>query len=120
MADRVLLFSWGMPVRGREERAIEVFNESVGLYGKMQQQGRIQGFDVTLLEPSGQMQGYAQLHGSEDQLNAVRGSEDFQRLIADAQLIVDDVRLVSGVTNAGVAQRMGTFQEAVAKVPQSA
>ena len=49
MADRVLFIGWGTPVRGREERALEVFNESLGLYGRMQQEGRIESFDVTLL-----------------------------------------------------------------------
>jgi hypothetical protein len=120
MADRVLLFSWGTPVRGREERALEVFNESVGLYGQMQADGRIEKFDITLFEPNALMSGCAQLHGSEDQLNAVRGSEDFQRMIADAQMIVDEVTLVPGVTNAGVAEQIGIFQDAISKVPQTA
>ena len=66
------------------------------------------------------MQGYAQLHGSEDQLNAVAGSDDFQRLIADAQMIVDDVSLTRGVTDQGVADQIGIFQEAISKVPQMA
>jgi hypothetical protein len=120
MADRVLMFSWGTPVRGREERALEVFNESVGLYGQMQQEGRIEAFDITLLEPNGDMNGYALLHGSEDQLNAVRSADDFQRMIVDAELIVDDVRLLGGTTGAGVGEQIGMYQEAVAKVPQHA
>jgi hypothetical protein len=120
MADRVLLFTWAEPVRGREERALEVFNESVGLYGQLQQDGRIESFDITLLEPNGEMSGYAQLHGSADQLNALRESEDFQRLTIDAQLIVEDVRLIGGVTGAGIAEQMGFYQEAVSKVAQHA
>jgi hypothetical protein len=120
MADRVLLFSWGTPVRGREERALEVFNESVGLYGKMQQDGRIEKFDLMLFEPNGLMDGCVQLHGAQSQLDAVRESDDFQRLIADATLIVDDIKLVAGVTNAGVAEQMAIFQEAISKVPQMA
>jgi hypothetical protein len=120
MADRVLLFTWGTPVRGREERALEVFNESVGLYGQMQQDGRIESFDITLLEPNGYMNGFAQLHASQDQLDEIHASEDFQRLIVDAALIVDDVRLIDGATGAGVAEQIGLYQEAVAKVPQHA
>jgi hypothetical protein len=120
MADRVLLFTGAEPVRGREERALEVFNESIGLYGRMQQDGRIEGFDITLLEPNAHMGGYAQLHGSQDQLNEVRESEDFQRMIVDAQLIVDGVQLIGGVSGAGVAEQIGMYQEAIAKVPQHA
>ena len=120
MADRVLLFTWAEPVRGREERALEVFNESVGMYGRLQQDGRIESFDITLLEPNAEMGGYAQLHGSAQQLDALRESEDFQRLVIDAQLIVEDVRLIAGVTGSGIAQQMQLYQEAVAKVPQHA
>ncbi len=49
MADRILFISWGAPVAGREERGLEVFNDAVGLYGRMQQEGRIESFDVVLL-----------------------------------------------------------------------
>jgi len=35
MADRVLFISWRTPVRGREERGLEVFNESMGLDGRI-------------------------------------------------------------------------------------
>ena len=41
MADRVLFITWGEVVRGREERALEVFSESLGFYGRLQQDGRI-------------------------------------------------------------------------------
>ena len=52
MADRLLFLSWGAPVRGREERSLEVFNASMGLYGRLQQEGRIEGFDVALMTPN--------------------------------------------------------------------
>ena len=68
MADRVLFISWGENVAGREERGLEVFNEAVGFYGRMQQEGRIEGFDVVLLEPNGDIDGYIELTGSAEQL----------------------------------------------------
>ena len=49
MADRILFITWKAPVRGLEERAVESFNEAIGLYGRMQQEGRIESFDVALL-----------------------------------------------------------------------
>jgi hypothetical protein len=53
MADRILFIGWGAPVRGREERGLEVFDEAVGFYGRCQQDGRIEAFNVILLEPHG-------------------------------------------------------------------
>jgi hypothetical protein len=120
MADRVLFISWRAPVRGREERGLEVFNESMGLYGRMQQEGRIEKFDVVLLEPSGDLNGYIELHGSAEQLAAIREDEEFQRNTIEAELIVDGLRHIEGITNEEIARQMAFYQEAVARVPQSA
>jgi hypothetical protein len=118
MADRVLFIGWGAPVHGREERGLEVFNDALGMYGRMQQVGRIEGFDVTLLDPNGDLNGYMQLRGSAEQLAALRASEDFRRLLIDASLIVDDLKVCDGFTNEGIAREMALYQEAIAKVPQ--
>lgn len=119
MADRVLVISWGETVRGREERAMEVFNEAVGLMGRMQQDGRIESFDIVLLGPNGSVGGYFTVHGSAEQLAALNEDEDFQRNTVDASLIVDNLRHMQGFTGEAVAQQMALYQEAIAKVPQA-
>lgn len=120
MADRVLFIGWGTTVRGREQRALEVFNESLGLYGRMQQEGRIESFDVTLLGASSVLNGYMELKGDTAQIQALQEDEEFQRTIVDASLIVDDLNVIAGYTNAGVAARMAIYAEGIAKVPQTA
>jgi hypothetical protein len=120
MADRVLFVSWGMTARGREERGLEVFNESVGLYGRMQQDGKIEGFDVCLMDPNGTLDGYVQVRGSAEQLATLMADEEWRRNMADASLIVDDLRVTGGSINEGVARDMALYQEAIGKVPQSA
>jgi len=119
MADRVLFLSWGTAVRGREERSLEVFNDAVGLYGRMQQEGRIERFEIVLLEPNTTVGGYFALHGSADQLAAVREDEDFRELLVAAQLIVEDLQITDGVTDAGIAVEMERFQRQTALVPQA-
>lgn len=120
MADRVVFISWGQVVRGREERAMENFNETVGLYGQMQQDGRIEGFDVVLLNPSTGMDGYIEIQGSAEQLATLKESEDFQSQLATATLIVDDLKMADGYTGAAIAKQMEMYQAAISKVPQSA
>lgn len=120
MADRVLFISWGAAVRGAEERGLEVFNEALGMLGRMQQDGRIDGFDVCLLEPNGELNGFVLVRGSADQINTLREDNEFRRSTADATLIVDRFRHIEGYTNEGVARQMAIYQEAVAKVPQRA
>lgn len=120
MADRMLFIGWGEPARGREERGLEVFNESIALYGRLQQEGRIEKFDVVLLDPTPGLGGYIELHGSAEQLTAVRADEGFRRTLVDASLIVDDLRVVEGFTDAGIAREMALYQESIARVPQHA
>ena len=118
MADRMLFISWGAPVRGREERSLEVFNEAIGLLGRMQQEGRIESLDVALFTPNADVNGYVAVHGSAAQIDALRQDEEFVRSTADAMMIVDKLRHIEGYSNEGVARQMGVFRDAIAKVPQ--
>jgi hypothetical protein len=120
MADRVLFISWGQVVRGAEERSIEVFNDALGLCGRMQQEGRIEKFDVALMDPNGDFDGYIEIFGSAEQIAAVREDPEFVRNTIDAQLCVDRIVHTTGYCNQGVAQMMSLYQEALAKVPQRA
>ena len=120
MADRMLFISWGEVVTGREERALEVFNESVGFYGRLAQEGRIESFDVCLLDPNPGMEGFVMLRGSAAQLADVHDDPEFRRITADALLIVHDFRFTQGYCGQGVADQMALFAEATAKVPQMA
>jgi hypothetical protein len=119
MADRMLYISWGANVAGREERGLEVFNEALGLYGRMQQEGRIASFDVAILVPNGGIDGFIALKGSADQMNAALEDREFQSVLADASLIVKDLRVCHGYTDEGIAPQMAIFAEAISKVPQA-
>lgn len=99
---------------------MENFNETVGLYGQMQQDGRLESFEVVLLNPSTGIDGYIAIHGSADQLTALKESEDYQRQLAAATLIVDELKVTDGFANEGVAQQMAIYQDVISKVPQTA
>jgi hypothetical protein len=120
MADRVLFISWGATIPGREERGLEVFNEAMGLYGRMQQEGRIESFDVVLLNPSGDIEGYIELHGTHEQLDTVQQDEDFRRSLIDATLVAERMSVVEGITNEALAGEIALYQESISKLPQPA
>jgi hypothetical protein len=120
MADRVLFISWGENIAGREEHGLDVFNEALGLYGKMQQDGRIESFDVVLLDPNGDLGGYIQLHGSHEQLSAIREDDDYRKVLYDASLVVKHLRGIEGFTNEGISREVTRFQEAISRAPQTA
>jgi hypothetical protein len=117
MADRAVFVGFGSPVRGREERAVEVFNAFVGMFGRMQSDGRIEGMDVSLLDPhGGELGGFFMVRGSEAQCAALLDDEEFRRATIDASLIVDHLGVVPAVIGDGVAREMAMYAEAVGKV----
>ena len=121
MADRALFVGFGAPVRGREERAIEVFNEFVGMLGRFQSEGRIEGMDVSLLDAhGGDLGGFFMVHGSEAQCAALPHDEEFRRAVIDASLIVDNFGVVPAVTGEGVGREMGMYSDAIKKVGHGA
>ena len=117
MADRALFVGFGQPVRGREERAVEVFNEFVGMLGRMQSEARVEGMDVTLLDPhGGDLGGFFMVHGSEAQCAALPNDEEFRRAMIDASLIVENLGVVPAATGEGVGPEMAMYSEAVGKL----
>jgi hypothetical protein len=121
MAERALFIGFGPPVRGREERAIQVFNEFVAMFGRMQSDGRIEGMDVSLLDPhGGDLGGFFMVHGSEAQCAALPGDDEFRRAVIDATLIVDNFGVVPAVTGEAVGREMGMYGDAIKKVGHGA
>jgi hypothetical protein len=120
MGDRILVISWGAPLLGREQHGLEVFEQAAGYYGELQQAGRIDAFDIILLPAAGLMDGCMLLRGSHAQLDAVAEEEQFKRLLTDASLVVEDLRVSEGYTGEGIGQMMGMYAEAVGRVPQMA
>jgi hypothetical protein len=120
MADRVLFISWGAVVRGREVAGLESFNETVGLNGRFQQEGKIESFDVVLLDPATGIDGYIAIHGSADQIAALKENDEFRMSMVNASMIVDELKMVEGYTGDGIAHQMEMYQQAVSKVPQHA
>src|SRR3954462_5735700 len=95
MADRALFVGFGAPVRGREERAVEVFGEFVQMFGRIQSDGRIAGMDVALLDPhGGELGGFFMVQGREAPCAALSYNAQFARAPIDASLIVENFGVV--------------------------
>ena len=111
MTDAALFIGWGQVVRGREKRAVQVFNESVEYWGSLQGDGRIEDFEVVLLGPhGGDLQGFALLRGSQDQMGALRADEEFQRRTTRADLIIESQGVVDALVGEGIARGMAQYQ----------
>ena len=103
MADAGLFIGWGEVVRGREAEAVELFNETLAYYGRLQEEGTIEGFEPVFLEPhGGDLNGFILIRGDAEKLSALRVSEEFTQFALRATLHVDGF----GVVGADLAERL--------------
>jgi hypothetical protein len=117
MADAGLFIGWGAPVRGREAKGLEVFNDAVGFWGRLQQEGRIESFEVALLYPhGGDLYGFSLVRGTHEQLNELGGDEEFLRLTTRAGLVVERLGVVRAALGDDLQRQIGLFQEATAEL----
>ncbi len=114
MADSGLFVGFGFPVRGRERQAINVFNETFEYYSRLQQDGEIESFEPVLLEPhGGELGGFFLLRGDKDKLARIRTSEEFERMTARGELIVEHLGVVSAFLGERLMSQMSVFSQQV-------
>jgi hypothetical protein len=113
MANEALFIGWGEVVRGRERKALEVFNESLEYYGRLQQDGRIESFDAWFLAPhGGDLAGFIVMRGEREQLDEIQRTPEFERLQTRAGMIVDRTGVVNAYTGEALGRLMSQFEEA--------
>ena len=111
MADAALFIGWGQVVRGREKRALQVYDENIRCSGGLQGDGKIEDFEVVILTPhGGDLQGFALLRGSEDQVAALGADEEFGRRVARADLIIESQGVVDAAIGEGLARGLAQYQ----------
>jgi hypothetical protein len=117
MADAGLFIGWGPVVRGREKRALEVFNESLQYYAGLQEKKEIESFEVVLLEQhGGELGGFILIRGEVDRLARLRNDQEFQRRQIRAALIVDNLGVVGALIGGGLTRGMGDYQQEIEKL----
>lgn len=117
MAGEAIFIGWGQVVRGREQKALDVFNESVQYWGSLQEDGTIESLDVVLLTPhGGDLAGYALLKGDPEKLAELRRSDEFIRRNARANLVVDGLGVVDAVSGERLGEQMQIFGQQVSEL----
>jgi hypothetical protein len=109
MAGEALFLGWGPVVRGREQKALQVFQETIEYYGSLQRDGRIDSFEPVLIAPhGGDLAGFVLLRGERAKLDEVRSSEEFERAVTRAASVAENV----GVINAFTGEALARFRAA--------
>jgi hypothetical protein len=114
MAEAALCTVFGDPVPGREKQALDVYNQVVQYWGRLQQEGKIESFDIAVLTPTGaDVTGFILVRGTAEQIDSVRRTKEFQQLLNRVQLAVSHLGVNDAFVDEGLAQIMGQYQEVV-------
>jgi hypothetical protein len=117
MSEAALFVGWGQPVRGREKRALDVFNDAAAYYGERVADGSIDSFDPVLLNPhGGDLQGFFLIKGSAQGLATMTASEEFQRLHVRAGMIVENLGVIEAWVDDAVLTQLGYFSDAATEL----
>jgi hypothetical protein len=117
MADAALFIGWGQVVRGREQRALELFNETMQYNAELQSKREIESFEVAVLEPhGGELNGFMLLRGDAEKLARLRNDPEFERRTARAQLVLEHVGVVGATIGGGLTRLMATYAEEVGQL----
>jgi hypothetical protein len=117
MADAGLFIGFGNPVRGRESQALELFNESIGWYSRLQEEGQIEGFEPVFLEPhGGDLNGFFLIRGEAEKLAKLRVSEEFTQFMIRAGLCVESIGVVGADMNERLQSQMAFYTEQIGAI----
>ena len=108
MVEAALCTAWEDPIPGREKQALNVYNEAMQYWAGLQQEEKIERFDVTVLAPSGgDVAGFLVARGTAEQIDSLRRSKEYQQRIARAQLSASHLSDSDAYVDEGLAQFMG-------------
>jgi hypothetical protein len=112
-----LFVGWGAAVRGRETKSLQVFQEALAYYARLQQQGEIQSFEPIALEPhGGDLAGFLLVKGDADKLARLRASDEFIALNVRAQLIVDNFGVAGAFVGEDLQRLFADFGKQAAEI----
>jgi hypothetical protein len=117
MADAGLFIGFGNPVRGRESQAIELFNETIGWYTRLQEEGEIESFEPVFLEPhGGDLGGFILIRGDAERLSALRVSDEFTQFTIKSSLVVDSIGVVGADMGERLQAQMAFYTDQIAAI----
>jgi hypothetical protein len=114
MAEAGLFIGWNAPVRGREEKAVQVFGEAMAYWASLEEDGKVEGSQAAFLQPhGGDLGGFMLIRGTREQIAAVQQEEEFNRFTTRAGLVVDGFGVVPAFLDEAIGDQMQLYQEMV-------
>lgn len=114
MANSVIFIGWTRASVGREQQAMKLWQDSAEYYEKLKADGKIEDYDLVLLEHhGGDLNGFALLKGDRKKLAEVRREATFMDNAVQAGYCLDGVGIIRGFTGDGLVDVMGRWSKVI-------
>lgn len=112
MAKGALLVGWGEIIPGREKAAQATLNNAMQYIIRLQQEGKIDRFEVVALEPHGSdLNGFVFITGDRETVAQLRAEDEFVSVMVGVQLVHRNVRVVGAYTGAEMQSLFAMWDE---------
>lgn len=110
MEEKILWVSWGQVPRGREAKAMEIFQKAHEFLKMKKKEGQIKNFGIYFNALGADMAGFLLLEAKPDLL--INDSEELEHLYMQAAAVVDDIssKIMIGGTDVTVMQHINQWQ----------
>ena len=110
-----MIIEWGMPIEGREMKALEEFIVSMAYWGGLKASGKIADFRTygTMTGDFARRSGMVILEGTEAQLSELRASEEFRTRLNHVITIGHNVAMTLLEMGDAMASRMQRYGSVV-------
>ena len=118
MATSAMMMEWGLPIAGREGKAVEVFYAALQYWGGLQKAGKIESFRY-YSSLSGNFMGRVGLlivEGTDDQIDRVMKSEEFRVMNANVMAVAQNYGIAAMETGDRVAAAMTRYGKSVKQI----
>lgn len=112
MAKSGLFVGWGDIIPGREKAAKATLNNAMQYIVRLQQEEKIDRFEVVALEPHGSdLMGFVFITGDKETIAQLRTEDEFVSVIVGVQLVHRNVRVVGAYTGAEMLSLFAKWDE---------
>jgi hypothetical protein len=108
--DAALVTTFGSPVRGREAKSLEVLTEFLTFLGKQAAEGKCSQPEPFFATDSSN--GMVIVRGKTDALAEITDSDEYDKLLAKGQMVVEDLKIHWYLTGEEIDRGMRIFAEA--------
>jgi hypothetical protein len=117
MANAARVFFWGPPIPGREQKALQHFNDVTQFYAKKKEKGEIESYEAIFFDHfSSELDGILIVRADSDKLDKIFQSDESVNFRHRAELLLSNYKVAMGIVGEGIKEGLASYAKQVAEL----